>query len=250
MSAALWWEPKGADIPNRISLGRALSDLQKVPQTQARFARTLSGRRDTTRLTASTRIRVESAPINDYDLADRLEEMANYLRRGGLISLAEDQSKAWAYFASSAIAGSTLITLTNNPWDAYSSGNPTAGDRFTLHGPTPRLLKESHEVDSLTVIPGGLGIVSTQELRAEWDTEEHVLVREYGFWPILRMPEDAMNQAVLRHRHRRYWTLELTLETDEHAISTIAADPTVTFNGPTDVGDPTMLGYLRSVGGV
>ncbi|MGB0972938.1 MAG: hypothetical protein ACPGVG_18580 [Mycobacterium sp.] len=248
--AAVWWEPKGADIPDRISLGRLLTDLQKQPTGRTRASRTLSGRRDLTKLTGGRRIKVTSGPIEDYDTADRLEEMASYLRRGGLVSLAEDQTKAWASFATSA-AGS-LVTLQGAPWQAYSAGTPTVGERFRLHGPTPGMLIEGHEVDSTISIPGSLygGIVPASSIRADWSGESHVLVREYGFWPVLRMPEDQMEVEVLKHKSRRFFTLEMTLETDEHAIAALATDPTVVFNGPTDLGNPTMVGHLKSIGGV
>lgn len=248
--AAIWWEPKGADTPRRISLGLPLVDLQVQPWQSVRSSVTLSGRRSITRLSGGYRLRVESAPITDYDIADELEEMASYLRAGGLISLAEDKTAAWASYASSA-SGYT-VTLDGAPWQAYSSGTPTAGERLALHGPSPRNRPEWHEVDTSISIPGSIygGIATVSPIRADWSDDTHILVRQYGFWPVLRMPESAMSAQVLRHKHRRYWTLEMTLETDEHAIAAIGEDPSVVFNGPTDVGNPTMTQYLRSIGGV
>lgn len=234
----------------RISLGRELADMQRTPWRKTRFARTLSGRRRTSQLDASHRITIESGPIQDYAVADEIEEMAGYLRRGGLISLAEDQAAAWAGYATSAVG--SLVIFGHAPWSNYSAAVPTVGERLALHGTAPALLEERGEVESLITVPGTIygGAVLTEELRNDWTDADYVLGRQYGFWPILRMPEDAMDRAVLRHRHRRYWTLELTLETDEHALAALAGSPDVQFQGADDLGLPTMTEYLRQIGGV
>ena len=248
-NAAFWYEPKGSDTVVKIDLGQRLSDLQVIPARDLLATRTLSGHQSRTLLRSQRRLRVESMRFTSLDLVDDLLAMQAALEAGGRVSLAEDTATAWAAFADP-WSGTTTLTVMRSPFALYG-GTVTAGDRLSVLGPSPRMLTEDMAVASVgspNPATSGGPITTTRARRHGWAGEDWILVRDSGFWPILRLPFEEAGVQIIQHKHRRYFTLILTLDEDTAGIAALASTPTVTLQGTTDTGKPTLGDHLASLG--
>ena len=100
-----------------------------------------------------------------------------------------------------------------------------------------------------TAMRSGGVIVPTDSRMHNWAAEGWILVRDQGFWPCLRLAASDRNQSGIMHKHRRTFSLELTLEVDMAGIGAIAQTPSQLLNGTDDEGDPTMSSLILDNGG-
>lgn len=251
-NAAIWWEPRGSQVVRKIDLGAPLSELRVSQDRIEDVTETQGGVQSTTRIRSRERIRITSTPWLSYGLWDEVSAMVRRLQQGGRISLAEDDATAWAAFALDWTDPDQII-MQAGPWAAYG-GAVATGQRFRVLGPSPRMLWEGGRINggalnfNSTAFRAG-GVIVPQQSRAnDWGQEGWILVRQLGFWPVLRFPSDMRQQSGILHEHRRSFSLELTLEMDMAGIGVLAQTPTQLLNGVTDAGNPTLTELIRAGG--
>lgn len=245
-NAAIWWEPLGGSTVRKIDLGASLSDLVELPPDRWESAQeTAGGSIFTTRFRSRERIRLVSSPWLSYDLWDEVSAMVARLRQGGRVSVAEDDASAWAAYALDWSDPDALV-MNPGPWAAYG-GTVAVGDRYRVTGPSPRLLTEGGVVDtggnlqfnSSSFRAGGYIVPESSRIHT-WGGEDWFIVRQFGFWPCMRLPAEMRTQGAVTHQHRRTFQLEMTLEVDQNGLEALADTPSTLLNGTTDLGNLTM----------
>lgn len=253
-NATIWWEPRGAETVRKVDLGAPLADLQELPPDRQEVStETYGGIISTVRTRSRPRIRVVSSPWLSYDLWEEVQDMADRMRQGGRISLAEDSATAWAAYASD-WTNPDVMVMESSPWAAYG-GTVATSQRIRSMGPSPRLLTEGNVIsggslqfNSTSFRAGGV-IVPTRSRKHDWSAEDWILVRHYQFWPCLRLPADMRGQGAIMHKHRRSFSFEMVLEVDMAGLAAIADTPSTLLNGQTDEGNPTMTALILANGG-
>jgi hypothetical protein len=248
--AVIWWEGAGGGVVRKLDLGRRWVDAQVVPMREARSSETLSGIVRETRLRSRNRVTFESAPFTSYDTLDEVEAMINALRRGGRISVAEEEADAYAAFSDPWI-DSDQLDVYRSQWALYG-GTLAELDRLTVQGPSPRGLEETTLITALpysggTVIQLGGALEVRDQTNTGWPDEAWQFVRKPGFWPVMVLPTEFRSEQLVIHKHRRHFTLRLTLDEDIAAIDAMSSI-LVTLQGTTDTGKPTLMEHLADLG--
>lgn len=247
--AVIWWEGAGGGVVRKLDLGRRWVDAQVVPMREARSSETLGGIIRETRLRSRNRVTFESAPFTSYETLDEVEGMINALRRGGRVSVAEEETDAYAAFADPWI-NDDAIDVYRSQWALYG-GTLAELDRLTVQGPSPRGLEETTLITALpysgaTVVQLG-GLIDVRDRMNEWADEAWTFVRKPGFWPVMVLPTEFRSEQLIIHKHRRHFTLRMTLDEDIAAIDAMSST-FVTLQGTTDTGKPTLMEHLADLG--
>lgn len=235
--AHLWWQPIGSEALVDIDLGRPLSTIEDYDQRDESVSVAFSGARTRVVFTATRAVDVVCDLIDgtDYEVIRQLEALMSHLRRGGLCSLSENNRTLGAFLETFPIHGSDRINYLTNLYEDYGNFTPLAGDILVLQGPSPKMQWEEVEVDSNL---GGGAIQLVDKPDCFWEDEAWIVVRNKGFWPVLRLRTDASDAGLIAHGNRITYTLTLPLEVPPNAFDAIAAEPDEPFlTDAIDLGD-------------
>ena len=210
MTAKIWYYPDPAGAVVEIDIGEGLSDLQKNGAVVQSASESVSGAVYTNQTSARSMVRVINERFTSYALARQLETLENHLRRGGVIAVAEESSKAFAGYLNFPLpsSGATSFSLQGTPWPFAGVITLAGGNEFVLQSPSPKYLRElglltSHGAGNTMTVPATV---------YDYSAEPWVLFRTRGFWPLLRLPVGQRNQKMLTHDHRISWTFDVQLE--------------------------------------
>lgn len=222
MSAKLWWQPTGSTRVYSLDLGRPFSQVDEFDLVDESVSQSISGQR--TRVVFSTTRAVDYTAelLDDYRVVRKLESLQQHLRSGGLVSVAEDGARTLAAFADGVPNGTELDWFVNLfPYGTEANGfAPVAGDVLVLRGPGPQMLLEEAEVVS-SVLTTEVELL--HNTIGAWDEQAWCLVRNKGFWPVLRLRRGVTR--ILETDRRINWRLHLQLEEPPHAFDALALNP-------------------------
>lgn len=239
-NAKIWYYPTPGGTVEEIDLGEGLSDLQVETRTDQAVAEGISGMQATSQYSARATVRVIDERFTSASLHRKLYALREHLRRGGLCAIAEDCDKAWAAFAATIpVRTSSSVTIAANavPWPYDDAPSLASGEEVEILGSQPLGLRCFTTTGS--TISGNAATNVTMagvtfdfvEAGARW-----VLLRQRGFWPLLRMPISERNQPMITDDHRISYTLDVVLEEAIDQYEVWAEQPTVTVQTTTVTG--------------
>lgn len=193
-----------------IDIGRPVSALEEKHDVERVDARALSGRISSTVQSEATGIILEIADLppetassTAADLIRNLRNLELHLQRGGVVSFALDEAKAWASYAPAPVLGARTLQTRGNVW-GYSGQNDTAfvedGDELAVSVPgrAPEYALVESGGDPLT-----LASALTTDHRALGGGDP-VLVRWRDYYPSLRLPPGASPDLLTCDRRIRW----------------------------------------------
>lgn len=229
MAAGFWWYPTPDGPASFIALNRPIVDRPGPFQAMRQSTSTSWNDSITTvQWGGSERITVKHR-WGGTSTADRLVRrnlvaFMNHLRRGGHCVFAEDVTKLQAAFVQVAPGqGDTFVSIHTPFTDELLTAPGFASQEVVLRSSAPEVLIEAAFVQSQT----GSGIVLSQGAALDFTDQAWVMLREWGTWPVMRLPADKRNDDLLLHDYERAFTIELPLEEDEQLLGILAA-----INGP------------------
>lgn len=251
MSAAIWWTAPGAPAATKISLGGALTDLQRVEVRDEVVEEALTGAESRSVTRTRSRITVTYGPTHTASEVRALEALIGHLDRGGTCQLAEDETKAYAAFVDSVETvehGASGTSMYATPW-AHSGATLAADDEVVLQGPSPKYLRERTVVG--TYLTSSRIVTWSPSTYYRWSHQEWMLVRHWGFWPALKRAKEDRGRNPIRHTGRRHWSLELVLDEDMALLDLIAQTPDQPLLIDAESGNPSEaeLGALSRLEG-
>lgn len=245
-NAALYWTPRhlGATLQT-VDLGEKFTERGgPTPWMQTEIAESFAGHLFQVIFAQRSRIEVV---LQDFQgnatLRRQLEALEGYLKRGGLVSVAEDSDLVWAGFGRRAFEpGDTAVGIIENQFEDWSGGGGGGVDltntEVWIQGPSPTYLHERALVSSHT--PGSQGVTLSSGLVFDYSDEPWTLIRAAGFWPFMRVPKESRGQRFLTHVAENRFTWTLPLEESPEAISVASGAPEVGFTGTTQSTAPTI----------
>lgn len=250
-NAKFWYYPGGS--LHEIDLGEGLSDLHTTPIRTFADAYTMSGTMFRQTQNARLQCRIILERFTSESVARELESMMAYLELGGSVSFCADADKAVAaYLTIPPDQGDTVLRHADgaNLFAAFnSSAALTASDVVCVQGSNPGLLREFCAVSSRTTYTTTL----SEAIRYDYPENQAILMRYRDFFPVLKMPEEAMNAAALTSDHRVSFTLDLLMVEDTSAIEALAAytdaetlGGVITDLGASDAGNFTLDEAINS----
>src|SRR5262245_4920518 len=218
MAASIWYQPFGAPEVIEIDLECSLGAIDEYDLVDEAVGTALSGRR-TRVLYSGTRAVTYGATIGSAAVVQQLEALESHLRRGGICTVAEDNTKT-LFGIVVGTPTTTTLTLHANLWGAYSSYTMAAGDVLVLSGPGPEIVREE-----VVIANSAVPTVATLDDAPvnDWTGYEWVAARLKGFWPTLRMRSGE--RRILTTDRRITTRLTLPLEVPPSAYDALAASP-------------------------
>ncbi len=229
MAAGFWWYPSPTAPASFIALNRPIVDRPGPFQEMRQSTSTSWNDAITTvQWGGSERITVKHK-WGGTSSADRLVRrnlvaFMNHLRRGGHCVFAEDVTKLQAAFVQVAPAnGDTFVSIHLPFTDELLTSPGFVNQEIVMRSSAPEVLIEAGFVASQT----GSGIVLSQGVALDFTAQAWILFREWGTFPVMRLPADQRNSDLLMHEYERAFEIDLPLEEDEQLLGTLAA-----LNGP------------------
>jgi hypothetical protein len=250
MGNAKFWYYPGAAL-HEIDLGEGLSDLHVTPLRTHSDVFTMNGGMFRQTQDSKLQCRIILDRFTSKTVAAELESMMAHLELGGIVSFSADADKAVAaYLTTTPGQGDTTIRHGNgkNLFSVFnSSAALSAGDYVCVQNGNPGLKREYSRI----LTQSNLLTTLTDAVRYDYPTTQSTLYRYRDFYPVLKMPEDAMNTASLTSDHRISYTLDLVMIEDTQGLQVLAeytdestfADSSV---GSIDSGSYTIDGAIEA----
>ena len=213
----VWIWPLDSGPCQRLDWGYTLQKLTPI-LTRDRVD-TLDGIRRPYSVDFGAELRVQVRKERTADstgIAREFVVLESILKRGGVIGLANDRTKAFAAYATTPIrAGDTTLYLGPNVYagllpDALALA---AGDQLVIESGNPEGKREQVTVSSVTVGAGTTIALSTTVLQ-DYDETCGVMVRHQHFYPALRLPADQAGATLVSDEYAALWTFEAELVVD------------------------------------
>ena len=242
-NAKIWYYPDASGTVEEIDLGEPLSDLQVETVVDQAVAEGISGHQSTDQYSGRAQIRLIVERFASASTYRALAALREHLRRGGLCAVAEDSVSAWAAFATTIpVRGATSLYTFTAPWPFVAAPTVTAAE-VELIGSQPSGLRETlltsgtftGNTNQTVTFASGVRFNHSQD-GARW-----LLLRQRGFWPLLRMPIDQRNQSVITDDHRITYTLDVVLEEAIDQYEAWAQTPSDAVQTTTVTGDRRTL---------
>lgn len=193
---------------------------------------------------AELRVQVRKERTDDATgIARQFVILDSILKRGGVIGLADDRTKAFAAYATTPIrAGDTTIYLGLNTYAGLlpDALNLVAGDQLVIESGNLEGKREQVTVSSVTVGVGTTIALSTTVMQ-DYDETCGVMVRHRHFYPALRLPADQANVTLVSDEYAALWTFEAELVVDAGIYALGLNNPDMQARFAT--GTPTAGGY-------
>lgn len=222
MSARIYWYPEPSAYLEVLDLGRGWSEHAPGQTTESSIATTGAGKRTVTTFGSWRRARFAAEYLDDATVVDELYAVADHLRRGGTIGVAEDAACTWGGFAKIALTrGDTTLKIHENLWAAWETPVLAAGDVVVVRGGGTAAKWE--QVRILSISGNQRTVTLDRGLRFDYDEQPWVLIHDRRFWPALRATDRQLQTDPIQTDHRITWDLVLDLEEDAPAIAAAAA---------------------------
>ncbi len=221
---AFWFYPKtSTGAVYKLGLPAVLSEFFWTPIRDRRSGWTLDGRQQSLVNSGRHRVTITLGPFNDSgihaDLWWKFETMSAHLERGGAVSFAYDEDKAWASFVTSR-SGSTLNVM-SNVFGAYNAAATLVnGDVVCIESPNPELKREYVKVSSLAG-----SVMTTGSPPIYSYAEAPLMVRHEGFYPVLFLAESELGKSLVTSDHRITFTFDVTLDQSVGGFAAFYDDP-------------------------
>jgi hypothetical protein len=218
----IYYYPEAGGSLIRVPLTRRLSRLEEVDTVDAEDAS--NGYLSTSRAFRGVRRRIRVAidrvnwmVADGKSLHRALVPVIQHLRNGGVIGLTLDNTKAYAgYIAGSISQGASNYNFGGNAFSVWPSATcaPASGDEVVISTPPLYGKHERRLVGSVTPSTYGFYYVGFNGETLAYNYESPSMLRWHGFWPALKLPQDAINSPPITNEHGISWSLDLTLEED------------------------------------
>lgn len=212
-------QPDGRHLVE-IDLGEPLGELQSEFEHDAVDAVTQSGAifRSVSRGGEVITIQRDRMQLGE-DLAIQFDALQNHLDRGFSVFFCADADKAWAApMTTPPQAGGWPPTFdVNNAVFSDITGTsviPVAGDYVVIESDSPPYIRETHEIQSISVTAGSGGSVTlTKRLNFDY-ANRPVFMRYYRTWPVLKRPQSDVGRAIITNEGGRLFSLSIRLVVD------------------------------------
>ena len=231
MTAALWCYPDstragggGLLTLEEILFPSLFRDLEVTVRQVGAVSEAQGGFRPQTIRQNVLRVRLTVDRVSVADHAGKaraLRTLESHLRRGGVIAVAGDKSKAWAGYATKLPQRSDeVIRTSGNPWSALSGSTQqvAAGDEIVISSASPESYREWQEVDEATY--GGVDRITLADPVVYSPALLPVLLRHWAFFPALVMEDPNQTDPIVTSEDRGL-TYSLDVDLIEH-IPTLA----------------------------
>lgn len=164
------------------------------------------------------------------DLRAQLETLEAHLKSGQPIGFSEDDDKSFAAYMNrkSPVGNTILKTLGTSFYN--SAATVAAGDYVTIQTANPDAIVEHARVSSLSA-SGRVVTLASGVVHSYQSGGRKTLVRWRGFWPVLKLPEGAINDPIITTDRRMNYTLDMTLVEDMEALFLLAGTKAEEFIG-------------------
>lgn len=231
-NAVIWYQAEGSSIATKIDLqGRFQERSGPHPRYMRSYGESLGGASTTVlyggRMEVSFRRTWQRTGTAGTDAGSvlwrRLFGLAAHLKRGGCCVVAEDETYAWAAFASRIPSdGADGIPYANPALTDLIAPNASPADREVfIHSDPDLYLTEARLCDSVSLI--GHRLALDEALAETYGDARWLLVREAGTYPALRVPEAQRGQPLVSTTDNRRFTLDLPLEEDPDRLEQLAS---------------------------
>lgn len=208
----------------KISLPKAITHRGGPKQMIDRSVSTsFSGQRTIVQFAGREEIMVEfhSGAMVAADRLTRreLEVLLNHLKRGNRCIYVEDD--AWLFAAAvqaMADVGDSFISVHLPFTDEIVTTPDLTGREVVLRGSPPHCLRETFLVQTVV----GSGHTFSTPVRFDWSLEAWAILREWGTFVAMRIPERYLDDPILTHESETVWHLNLPLEEDESVLEGLA----------------------------
>jgi hypothetical protein len=185
--------------------------------------------------------RVPSLTSSGAVLAREFVALENHLRRGGVIGVALDRTKAFAAYVNTGLfaGGSTIDGGPNVYRDVLSSALAmAAGDTICLESGNPDWRREQLKINTVSVGSLTFSITTTSAIVYDRDNASGVMVRHRDFYPALFLPQDQQDKEIVTDENGTLWTFDAELQVAAGIYGTPQEDgPTVLEAGIDPAGD-------------
>ena len=210
-------QPDGRHLVE-IDLGEPLGELQSEFEHDAVDAVTQSGAifRSVSRGGEVITIQRDRMQLGE-DLAIQFDAMQNHLDRGYTVFFTADADKAWAApFTTPPQAGGFVHNVNGAVFSDITGTDvlPIANDYIVIESNNPPYIRETHEIESISVTAGSGGSVTLKK-RLNFDyANRAVFMRWYRTWPTLKRPQSDIGKAIVTNEGGRLFSLSLRLVVD------------------------------------
>ncbi len=214
-------QPDGRHLVE-IDMGEALGELQSEFMHDAVDAVTQAGAifRSVGRGGEMIRIQRDRMQLGE-DLAIQFDALQNHLDRGYSCMFTADADKAWAAsFADPPQAGLFSYRVKDAVFSTITGTSvlPVADDYVVIESDNPPYIRETQEIDSISVTAQNGGTVTLKN-RLNFDyTDRPVFMRWYRFWPVLKRPQSDVGTPIITNEGGRLFSLSLNLQVDYEGL--------------------------------
>ena len=210
-------QPDGRHLVE-IDLGEPLGELQSEFEHDAVDAVTQSGAifRSVSRGGEVITIQRDRMQLGE-DLAIQFDALQNHLDRGFSVFFCADADKAWAApMTTPPQAGGFTFDVNNAVFSDITGTSviPVADDYVVIESDSPPYIRETHEIQSISVTAGSGGSVTLKK-RLNFDyANRPVFMRYYRTWPVLKRPQSDVGRAIITNEGGRLFSLSVRLVVD------------------------------------
>jgi hypothetical protein len=214
-------QPDGRHLVE-IDLGEPLGELQSEFEHDAVDAVTQSGAifRSVSRGGEIITIQRDRMQLGE-DLAIQFDAMQNHLDRGYSVFFCADADKAWAAAVTIPPQAGIFALSVNDAVFSTITGTsviPVADDYVVIESDNPPYIRETQEIQSISVTAGSGGTVTLKK-RLNFDyTNRPVFMRHYRTWPVLKRPQADVGKAIITNEGGRLFSLSLRLVVDYQTL--------------------------------
>lgn len=224
--------------PRTVLFGEPLSDLQESDVDLVDDAYDGQGGMARTYSSGWMRVRIvheHFGSAGSDDLERELVALRAHLRANGRVGFAADIGLAWAARTVAPEVGSETLVLPHNAFTGWSTGVDLGiGDELVLEAPPPDGRREVHIITSATTTRTRTVYGISPGVLFDFG-DAPVVARHRDFYPVMRLPKDALGRPMVSHDHRVNFTLDVMLE---YAVAEVLA----LWGGP-DIEIRTLPGY-------
>lgn len=225
----VWLYPHAYSASTEIDFGETLSDLQFNYVPNVAISEGASGQLARTQFNGRGMVRAVHERTTDAALVRKLYLLENYLKSGGIISLAVDSAQAWAgYTTVQPTRGTTTISVHGGVWPFVTTPDLSSGAELELMSSQPYGRREflTNDGGTVTGYAAAVTVSSVEYAYREEPDVEWCLLRHRGFWPALRLSKEAYTTPIVTHDHQISYTFDAQLEEAIDVLEAAAATPT------------------------
>jgi len=232
-SPAFYFWPESAGYLVKVGLGGVCTSFTNIvpdPVVESVVGVSRMGWQTRHILSNQTRIRVVLRRFNGRSTAgalavQRLELLREHLRRGGIVCVTNNDSKAWCAFVTNALRQreTELLCTAETFGGALETGQqPIADDEIVIQSSYPQVKRERHTVSSYNAAVGKITVSNANGLNFN-HLAGPVLAHHRDFYVAMRLAPDFSGPVIDDEgTGRRQYTLDVTLQQDGLVLENLA----------------------------